>query len=139
MTRGEKHNVRRITEFSVIGALVSVFSFVQLWLYIDVLRIEFLPAYILQTVVSVNLNFFGNYLVTWRDRELSNMFWRVYSTFWLTRSVMIFVNPVLFAVMTEFNINYLLSQLVVLLLNTVLNYILGDKLIFAKTRSKEIP
>lgn len=53
----KKHEMRRMTEFGTIGAIVAVLSFAQLWLYIDIMGMLSWLAYIVQTIVSVQLSF----------------------------------------------------------------------------------
>lgn len=58
----KKHEMRRMTEFGTIGAIVAVLSFAQLWLYIDIMGMLSWLAYIVQTIVSVQLSFLAT---TW--------------------------------------------------------------------------
>ena len=127
-----KRNARRMTEFGFVGVVVALLSFVQLWLYVDVLGLPAWWAYIIQTIVSVELNFFGNLLTTWSDRRKQGTFWKIHSLFWATRGVLIFINPFLFAGLAAVGVNYLVAQLIVLTTNTVVNWITGDKLVFKK-------
>lgn len=128
-----KSTLRRATEFGVVGGAVSVFSFVQLWLYIDLLHVPYWVAYVIQTVVSIELNYWGNYLFAWRDRRSTIKLATSHITFWGTRIVMVFVNLILFAVATAFGMNYLLAQVLIIGSNTVVNYFIGDKLVFKGT------
>ncbi len=129
-TTQSKSTLRRATEFGVVGGGVSVFSFVQLWLYIDLLHIPYWVAYVIQTVVSIELNYWGNYLFAWRDRRSTIKLSRSHITFWGTRIVMVFVNFILFAVATTCGVNYLLAQVMIIGSNMVINYFIGDKLVF---------
>lgn len=123
---------RRKIEFLFVGGIVTILSFVQLWFMIDVLGANYWVAYAIQTVISVELNFFGNYLIGWRDKRQSISVWKAHGVFWLTRLVMVLVNPVLFAILTELGVAYLLAQLVIVVANTILNYIAADKLAFGE-------
>jgi len=129
-TDQSKSTLRRATEFGVVGGAVSVFSFVQLWLYIDLFHIPYWVAYVIQTVVSIELNYWGNYLFAWRDRRSTIKLTKSHITFWGTRIIMVFVNFILFAVATAFGMNYLLAQVLIIGSNTVINYFIGDKLVF---------
>jgi len=128
----KKGSVRRVTEFSLVGAVVALLSFVQLWLYIDILGMSPGLAYVVQTIVSVELNFFGNYWTTWSDRRKQDSFMKTHTLFWATRGVLIFINPFLFAMLAHIGVNYLIAQCIVLATNTIVNYVMGEKLVFKK-------
>lgn len=130
MHTGNKSTGRRAVEFAAVGGSISVFSFVQLWLYIDVFGLNYWTAYAIQTFISVEANYWGNYLLAWSDRKSEINLVRSHLTFWATRIVMIFVNFGAFAVLTAFDVNYLFAQVLIIGSNTVINYFIGDKLVF---------
>ncbi|MEO7904481.1 MAG: glycosyltransferase [Candidatus Saccharimonadales bacterium] len=135
LSRLSRESHRKI-EFLIVGGLVMMFSFVQLWLLIDVCGLNYWLAYVIQTVISVELNFFGNYIVAWRDKKDSINLNRAHSLFWLTRGVMVVLNPFIFAWIVKVGVGYLIAQLIVVAGNTVLNYVAADKLAFRGGHAK---
>lgn len=131
--RHPKSTLRRAIEFGIVGIVVSVLSFVQLWLYIDLLYIPYWVAYVIQTVVSIELNYWGNYCFAWSDRRKTIKLGKSHMTFWGTRIVMVAINFILFAAATALGMNYLLVQTLIVGSNTILNYFIGDKLVFKST------
>jgi putative flippase GtrA len=57
-------------------------------------------------------------------------------TFWATRSVLIFINPVFFVALTATGMNYLWAQVTVVVANTIVNYYMGDKLVFKSYKTE---
>ncbi|MFZ2560481.1 MAG: GtrA family protein, partial [Candidatus Nanoperiomorbaceae bacterium] len=68
LNRLNRESYRRI-EFLMVGGVVMGFSFVQLWFLISVCGMNYWFSYVIQTIVSVELNFIGNYSIAWRDRR----------------------------------------------------------------------
>ena len=132
MNAEAKLKIHRITAFGAVGAAVAVLSFVQLWLYIHILGIPSGPAYLIQTFVSVELNYVGNYLIAWRDRRHDVGLLKSHTIFWVTRGVMILVNPFIFTALMAVGMNFVWAQVVVLVTNTFINYGTSDKLVFRK-------
>lgn len=125
---------RRKLVFGAVGVSVMLFSFVQLWIMMDLLGMPTWLAYAIQTVVSVELNFVLNYAITWRDRREEVSFWRAFSVFHATRiGLTIPLNQVLFVLQVDvLHWPFWLAQGICIGLTTVLNYVVGDKLVFAK-------
>lgn len=127
---------RRKIEFLFIGGLVTAFSFVQLWLMIDVFGFNYWLAYAIQTIVSVELNFFGNYLIAWRDKKSEVSLHKAHGLFWLARGAMVIVNPFVFALLIKVGVVYLFAQMIIVIANTILNYITTDKFAFSSRWAK---
>lgn len=133
LNRLNRESYRKI-EFLMVGGVVMGFSFVQLWFLISVCGMNYWFSYVIQTIVSVELNFIGNYSIAWRDRRGQTNLLKAHVTFWATRGIMIFINPFIFAALTAVEIKYALAQLIVIVLTTVLNYYASDKLVFLKSK-----
>lgn len=133
LNRLNRESYRKI-EFLMVGGVVMGFSFVQLWFLISVCGMNYWFSYVIQTIVSVELNFIGNYSIAWRDRRGQTNLLKAHVTFWATRGIMIFINPFIFAALTAVKIKYALAQLIVIGLTTVLNYYASDKLVFLKSK-----
>lgn len=133
LNRLNRESYRKI-EFLMVGGVVMGFSFVQLWFLISVCGMNYWFSYVIQTIVSVELNFIGNYSIAWRDRRGQTNLLKAHVTFWATRGIMIFINPFIFAALTAVEIKYALAQLIVIGLTTVLNYYASDKLVFLKSK-----
>lgn len=135
--------------FSAVGISVMLLSFVELWVMISLLGMTAWVAYAIQTFLSVELNFLGNWLLTYRDRRTENSVWRSLLLFHATRVFTIPFNQLLFTIqvmwlggwirsldvawLTELlgdGVPYLLANMVCIGTTTVLNYVAGDKLAF---------
>lgn len=130
--------LRRIIAFCGVGGAVSVLSFVQLWLYVSVIGMGYWIAYTLQTIVSIELNYWGNYLTAWRDRRNTISIWGSQGKFWITRLPLALINLAIFPLLATWLHHYMIAQLVIIVVNTVLNYILSDRFVFKKVTRETI-
>jgi succinoglycan biosynthesis protein ExoA len=144
MGRHRRPKIRnRKLVFGAIGVFVMLTSFVQLWFMMVILGLPSWLAYAIQTVISLELNFVLNYLITWGDRRSQTSFWRVLSLFHVTRvGIAIPLNQLLFVALVDWigSVPFYVAQAVCITVTTVLNWLTGDKLVFKpKGDVKTIP
>jgi putative flippase GtrA len=131
------HGVR-FTIFSAIGGVIFLLG---LGLQAALTGHWHVPAFascIAQAVVSVELSFVLNRWLTWRDRDtaLRAAFGRVNAQ----KAVTVALNAAIYAGLLRLGMNYLLANVLLTIVFTVMNYAAGDKFVFSprKARSEEI-
>jgi putative flippase GtrA/GT2 family glycosyltransferase len=94
-------------------------------------------SYAIQAVVSVETSFLLNRWLTWRDRGIP--FWRAFGRFNAQKTVTIALNLALYAGLIRLGINYLVANVVLTAVFTIVNYVAGDRLVFipGKTQPAE--
>lgn len=123
----------RFIKFATIGFSVMVIGMILLFALVQGMNIDKSLAYAIQAIVSINLNFTLNYLFTWSDRKPEKNSARAFLRFWSkfvgSRAVGAIANGILFTILSLY-INYLISNVICVLLITVFNYVMSDKLVF---------
>ena len=87
-----------------------------------------LASYLIQAVVSVETSFLLNRWITWRDRDTP--FWLAFARFNAQKTVTIVLNLVLYAGLIRLGVNYLIANVALTAVFTVVNYVAGDRLVF---------
>ena len=87
-----------------------------------------LVSYLIQAVVSVETSFLLNRWLTWRDRDTP--FWLAFARFNAQKTVTIVLNLVLYAGLLRLGVNYLVANVALTAVFTVVNYVAGDRLVF---------
>lgn len=85
-------------------------------------------SYMVQAVASVETSFLLNYWITWRNADSS--FWPSLARFNVQKVVTISVNMLLYAGLTKLGVNYLLANILLTAVFTVVNYVGADRLVF---------
>jgi putative flippase GtrA/GT2 family glycosyltransferase len=91
-------------------------------------------SYVVQAVVSVEASFLLNRWLTWRDR--STPFWLAFARFNAQKTVTIILNLALYAGLLRLGMNYLVANVVLTAVFTVVNYVAGDRLVFIPSRAR---
>jgi putative flippase GtrA/glycosyltransferase involved in cell wall biosynthesis len=91
-------------------------------------------SYAIQAVVSVETSFLLNRWLTWRDRGIP--FWRAFGRFNAQKTVTIALNLALYAGLLRLGINYLIANVVLTAVFTIVNYVAGDRLVFIPGRTQ---
>lgn len=120
--------VMRKARFALVGLTGVAVSYLLLWIGIDVLGLNASLAYFLQMLVTVELNFLGNHLLTWRDRHgsLAQRWVRFHAA---RLGLMIPINQVLFVVLERFT-GFVAANTVCIALTTVVNWFVNDRWTF---------
>ena len=85
-------------------------------------------SYLIQAVASVEASFLLNRWLTWRDR--GTPFWLAFARFNAQKVVTIGLNLALYAGLLRLGVNYLVANVVLTAVFTVVNYVAGDRLVF---------
>jgi putative flippase GtrA/glycosyltransferase involved in cell wall biosynthesis len=136
-TPSEGH-AKRFSIFSVIGGFVFVVGLALQAFLTERLKVPPLGSYLAQAVVSVEASFLLNRWLTWRDRDTP--FWHAFFRFNIQKTVTIALNLGLYAGLLKIGFNYLVANVVLTIVFTVVNYAAGDKLVFSprKARTEEL-
>ena len=124
----------RFVVFSAIGGFVFLLGFgLQAALTADA---HVLPvvSYAVQAVVSVETSFLLNRWLTWRDRDIP--FRLAFARFNIQKTVTIALNLALYAGLLRLGMNYLVANVVLTAVFTVVNYVAGDRLVFIPGRTR---
>ncbi len=132
---GARVNLVRFTKFGVIGGSVAVIGAGLLYILVEKCRMEQNLAYAIQTVVSLQLNFFLNDRFTWTGLGNGAREWvQRWLKFHAVKLLSIAVNQLLFTIFTAIGMHYLLVYTLSVALVTVVNYTTNDRFVFAPSR-----
>jgi putative flippase GtrA/GT2 family glycosyltransferase len=125
----------RFALFSVIGGVVFLMGLgIQLvltgWMHVPAVA-----SYLVQGVASVESSFLLNRWLTWRDRDTP--FWRAFARFNGQKTITILLNLAMYAELLHLGVNYLLANVVLTALFTVVNYVAGDRFVFIPSPAAE--
>lgn len=135
-TTPTKSSHRRKLEFALAGALGAASSYLVLWITVDLLGINPTVAYLLQTVISVEVNFLANHLITWRDRNTG--FGTRWVRFHTTRVLLVLpANQLLFALFHPFT-GVMIANTLVLGISTFANWFINDKWAFTNRLPRSV-
>jgi len=124
----------RFVVFSAIGGFVFLLGFglqAALTGYGHVLPVV---SYAVQAVVSVETSFLLNRWLTWRDRDIP--FRLAFARFNIQKTVTIALNLALYTGLLRLGMNYLVANVVLTAVVTVVNYVAGDRLVFIPGRTR---
>jgi putative flippase GtrA/glycosyltransferase involved in cell wall biosynthesis len=123
---------RRAVSFGLVGGFVALVGFVILYVLVEQVGLNKNLAYFIQAVVSIELNFFLNRTVTWRDRRGAGFasFFGMWARFHLTRVVTVALNQVLFGAFVYIGINYLVANGLCIIIVMIINFLVGDRFVF---------
>jgi len=130
---------RRELTFAAVGGSVLAVSFAVLFTLVSIGLSPHL-AYVVQTVVAVELNFALNERLTWRDtrsrtlRELGHR-WLL---FHVARVVTIPANQLLFSALVVAGCQYLLANAICVAASTSVNYVVGSRWVFVRRPQEEL-
>lgn len=129
-----KSSLRRKVEFAVVGGLGAASSYLVLWITIGIFDMDPTLSYLLQTVISVEVNFLGNHFITWRDRDLS------LATQWVrfhgARVLLILpANQLMFALFNPM-FGFLIANTLVLGISMFANWFINDRWAFTNRISR---
>jgi GT2 family glycosyltransferase/putative flippase GtrA len=92
-------------------------------------------SYMVQAVVSVELSFVLNRWLTWRDRDTA--LWTAFGRFNAQKAVTVTLNAVIYAGLLRIGLNYLLANVLLTIVFTIVNYAAGDKLVFSPRKARK--
>jgi putative flippase GtrA/GT2 family glycosyltransferase len=124
----------RFVLFSAIGGAVFLMGLAIQYVLTGRLHLPSMWSYMVQAVVSVEVNFLLNQWLTWRDRAVP--FWTAFIRFNAQRTVTVTLNSLLYFGLIRLGMNYLMANVVLTAAFTVVNYLVGDLFVFTPRRTK---
>lgn len=123
---------RRAVSFGLVGGFVALVGFAILYVLVEYVVLNKNLAYFIQAIVSIELNFFLNRSVTWRDRRGAGFasFLGMWVRFHLSRIVTVALNQVLFGAFVYIGINYLVANGLCIVFVMIINFLVGDRFVF---------
>jgi putative flippase GtrA len=118
----------RFTSFSVIGGVIFVAGLLLQAALTSGLHVPPFLSYVTQAVVSVEVSFLLNRRLTWRKR--GTPFWSSLLRFNAQKTVTVAANLILYAGLLKLGMNYLVANVLLTAVFTVINYVGGDRFVF---------
>ena len=122
----------RFVVFSAIGGFVFLLGLGLQAVLTGRWQMAPLASYLIQAVVSVETSFLLNRWLTWRDRDTP--FWLAFTRFNAQKTVTIALNFLLYAGLLRLGMNYLVANVALTAVFTVVNFVAGDRLVFIPGR-----
>lgn len=123
---------KRFVGYSIVGAFVLALGLATLTTLVEVGHVNQIIAGLCSTVVSVEVNFFLNWRINWRDRKTKLI--RAWPAFHATRVFALTANQILYTVLVAGGTYYLAATGVTTTLSIFWNYYLNDKVAFRQQR-----
>jgi putative flippase GtrA len=124
----------RFVIFSAIGGFVFLLGLGLQVVLTGGFHVLPVVSYLIQAVVSVEVSFLLNRWLTWRDRDTP--FWPAFLRFNAQKVVTIALNLALYAGLLRLGVNYLVANVALTVLFTVVNFVAGDRLVFVPRRAR---
>jgi putative flippase GtrA/GT2 family glycosyltransferase len=122
----------RFMIFSGIGGFVFLLGIALQVVLTGKFHVQPVVSYIIQAIVSVEASFLLNRWLTWRDRNTP--FWPAFARFNAQKTVTIILNLLLYAGLLRLGMNYLVANVVLTVVFTIVNFVAGDRLVFVPGR-----
>ena len=124
----------RFVVFSAIGGVVFVMGLGLQAVLTGAGNMQPIVSYAIQAVVSVESSFLLNRWLTWRDR--ATPFRIAFARFNAQKTVTIALNMALYEGLLRLGINYLVANVALTAVFTVVNYVAGDRLVFIRLKTR---
>jgi putative flippase GtrA/GT2 family glycosyltransferase len=124
----------RFVVFSAIGGSIFLMGLGLQAALTGGLHMRPVVSYAIQAVTSVETSFLLNRWLTWRDR--ATPFWLAFARFNAQKAVTIALNLALYAGLLRLGMNYLVANIALTAVFTVVNYVAGDRLVFIPLRTR---
>ena len=126
----------RFVVFSAIGGAVFVMGLALQAVLTGAGHMQPIASYAIQAVVSVESSFLLNRWLTWRDR--ATPFRIAFARFNAQKTVTIALNLALYEGLLRLGVNYLVANVALTAVFTVVNYVAGDRLVFIRLKTKAV-
>lgn len=117
-----QHKVR-FSIFGLIGGTVLVLGMASMYFQVSVLGINAQLAFFITGVFSIELSFYLNWHMTWRDSKAT--FWPSFWRFNITRFATVPLSQGLYALLLWGGVQYLWAVVINVAVFTLVNYVLG--------------
>lgn len=122
-----EHGVR-FARFGLIGGGVFIAGLALQTGLTSGLHIPAFLSYLIQTVLSLEVSFLLNRLFTWNERGAS--FWPSFWRYNVQKSITVVLNILAYAGLLRLGVNYIMANVVLTAIFTVVNYVGGDRFVF---------
>jgi putative flippase GtrA/GT2 family glycosyltransferase len=126
----------RFVVFSAIGGFVFLMGLGLQAVLTGSWHVTPVVSYAVQAVTSVEASFLLNRWLTWRDRNIA--FGLAFARFNAQKTVTIALNLTLYVGLLKLGMNYLIANVVLTAVFTVVNYVAGDRLVFIPGRTRPV-
>lgn len=126
---------RRFILFAAIGGGIFLAGFALQAALTGGAHLPAFLSYLIQSITSVEASFLLNRWLTWRDRDTP--FWAAFGRYNLQKTITVALNLAAYYGLLRTGMNYLLANIVLTAIFTVVNYIGGDRFVF--TPAKILP
>ena len=124
----------RVLKFAVVGLSGIVVNMAVLFFCTEILKIIYWISSIIAIEISIITNFMLNDVWTWKERSKKRLLHRITQYHISVGFTAIVFNWLLLILLTEiFNVYYLLSNLIGILVGTASNFVLNDLWTFRKS------
>jgi putative flippase GtrA/GT2 family glycosyltransferase len=118
----------RFTSFSLIGGLIFVAGLALQAALTGGMHMHAFLSYLIQAIVSIEASFLLNRWLTWRRRGTA--FWPAFLRFNAQKVLTVTANLILYAGLLRLGVNYLLANVLLTAVFTIVNYVAGDRFVF---------
>lgn len=126
---------KRVVNFVVVGGGVALLGMSQMYFYVDILHLETNLANILQTFISLQINFNLNDRLTWGDlRNDNGNYWNRWMKYHLSRLVSIVLCQGVFTLITHVGLHYMIAFAASIGFGMVINYVTSSRFVFKKEK-----
>lgn len=127
----------RFYKFLFVGILVMLVGYVVLNILIEKLKVNKDLAYLIQAIITVELNFILNAVLTWGDLLKKKHSLKIIGKWFLAFNLsrLLINNPtaqILFWIITTIEVEYSLAYFISIILNTPLTYLTSKHLVYRK-------
>ena len=126
----------RFVVFSAIGGAVFLMGLGLQAVLTGAMHMQPIVSYAIQAVVSVESSFLLNRWLTWRDR--ATPFRIAFARFNAQKTVTIALNLALYEGLLRLGVNYLVANVALTVMFTVVNYVAGDRLVFVRHKTRTV-
>jgi putative flippase GtrA/glycosyltransferase involved in cell wall biosynthesis len=126
----------RFVVFSAIGGAVFLMGLGLQAVLTGAGHMQPIMSYAIQAVVSVESSFLLNRWLTWRDR--ATPFRKAFARFNAQKTVTIALNLALYDGLLRLGVNYLVANVALTVVFTVVNYVAGDRLVFVRFKTRTV-
>ena len=130
-----KINEKRIKElfrYGIIGVLTTIINIIFYYVFVDILKINYIISTILSWLVAVIFAFFGNKYVVFKNNQTKG-FWKELNYFMLTRYTTGIIDIfIMFLGVDLLKKNDFIIKIISNIIVIILNYILAKLLVFKR-------
>ena len=136
ITRFQAEHRKRLISFSLIGFGVFAAGLAAQIFFVQIIGAPKVEVYVIQLILSVQVNFLANYRWTWGDRDAP--FWRSCRRYNIKRLAGTLLSLALYPILIRSGMSYLAANVLLVAAITPVNYTLGHFWTFAANSQTEV-